>query len=84
MPLNQKVITLVFACIAALSAGTNYVVSQICCQDSRNPPLTIPREQFSAYAPQLAARLHLNSKQTNLVGAAGNAGVYLRCAHLAV
>lgn len=32
---------------------------------------------FSSWAPQLAARLHLNSKQTNIVGAAGNAGVYL-------
>lgn len=33
--------------------------------------------QFSSWAPQLAARLHLTSTQTNLVGASGNAGVYL-------
>ncbi|KAK4054917.1 hypothetical protein OIV83_000841 [Microbotryomycetes sp. JL201] len=32
---------------------------------------------FSSWAPQLADRLHLSSKATNLVGAAGNAGVYL-------
>ncbi|KAM0789266.1 hypothetical protein ACM66B_000108 [Microbotryomycetes sp. NB124-2] len=32
---------------------------------------------YSAYAPQLAARLHMTSVQTNLVGAAGNLGVYL-------
>ncbi|GAA5827505.1 hypothetical protein JCM5353_002743 [Sporobolomyces roseus] len=32
---------------------------------------------FSAYAPQLASRLRLTSTQTNLVGAAGNLGVYL-------
>ncbi|GAA5941718.1 uncharacterized protein JCM15063_002651 [Sporobolomyces koalae] len=32
---------------------------------------------FSAYAPQLAARLRLTSTQTNIVGAAGNLGVYL-------
>ncbi|GAA5906019.1 hypothetical protein JCM8208_006319 [Rhodotorula glutinis] len=32
---------------------------------------------YSAYAPQLANRLGLSSTQTNLVGAAGNLGVYL-------
>ncbi|KDE02394.1 hypothetical protein MVLG_07045 [Microbotryum lychnidis-dioicae p1A1 Lamole] len=32
---------------------------------------------YSLYAPQLASRLHLNSKQLNIVGASGNAGVYL-------
>ncbi|BGP39398.1 hypothetical protein JCM10449v2_003336 [Rhodotorula kratochvilovae] len=32
---------------------------------------------YSAYAPQLAARLDLSSTQTNAVGAAGNLGVYL-------
>ncbi|GAA5882699.1 hypothetical protein JCM16303_006551 [Sporobolomyces ruberrimus] len=32
---------------------------------------------FSAYAPQLASRLRLTSTQTNVVGAAGNLGVYL-------
>ncbi|GAA6019957.1 hypothetical protein JCM11491_006719 [Sporobolomyces phaffii] len=32
---------------------------------------------FSAYAPQLAFKLRLNSTQTNVVGAAGNLGVYL-------
>ncbi|GAA5881119.1 hypothetical protein JCM3774_000879 [Rhodotorula dairenensis] len=32
---------------------------------------------FSAYAPQLATRLHLTSTQLNTVGAAGNLGVYL-------
>lgn len=31
---------------------------------------------FSAYAPQLALRLHLNSTQLNLIGIAGNMGVY--------
>lgn len=31
----------------------------------------------SAYAPQLATRLNLNGVQSNLVGACGNAGVYL-------
>jgi len=37
----------------------------------------LPRLKFSSWAPQLAARLHLTSTQTNLVGAAGNLGVYL-------
>ncbi|GAA5925718.1 hypothetical protein JCM10213_008867 [Rhodosporidiobolus nylandii] len=32
---------------------------------------------FSSYAPQLAERLHLSSLAINIVGAAGNAGVYL-------
>lgn len=32
---------------------------------------------FSAFGPALASRLHLNSKQSNLVAASGNAGVYL-------
>ncbi|KAM0793261.1 hypothetical protein ACM66B_000723 [Microbotryomycetes sp. NB124-2] len=32
---------------------------------------------FSSWAPQLGERLHLSSKAINLVGAAGNAGVYL-------
>ncbi|SCV71423.1 BQ2448_3011 [Microbotryum intermedium] len=32
---------------------------------------------YSLYAPQLASRLHLNSKQLNIIGASGNAGVYL-------
>ncbi|GAA5926001.1 hypothetical protein JCM3775_005172 [Rhodotorula graminis] len=32
---------------------------------------------YSAYAPQLANRLGLSSTQTNIVGAAGNLGVYL-------
>lgn len=50
-------LTLTFATVAALSAGTNYA--------------------FSSWAPQLASRLHLSSKQLNVVGAAGNAGVYL-------
>lgn len=31
---------------------------------------------FSAYAPQLARRLHLTSTQLNLIGIAGNMGVY--------
>lgn len=31
---------------------------------------------FSAYAPQLSQRLHLSSTQLNLVGIAGNLGVY--------
>jgi MFS family permease len=31
---------------------------------------------FSAYAPQLALRLHLTSTQLNLIGIAGNLGVY--------
>ncbi|KAK4057194.1 hypothetical protein OIO90_001689 [Microbotryomycetes sp. JL221] len=31
---------------------------------------------YSAYAPQLGSRLGLTSVQTNIVGAAGNAGVY--------
>ncbi|KAK4051360.1 hypothetical protein OIV83_002844 [Microbotryomycetes sp. JL201] len=39
--------------------------------------LTIRIRRPSAYAPQLAARLHLSSVQTNIVGAAGNLGVYL-------
>ncbi|KAK4058021.1 hypothetical protein OIO90_000760 [Microbotryomycetes sp. JL221] len=47
---------LVFATVAALSAGTNYA--------------------FSAWAPELAERLHLSSKATNFVGLMGNAGVY--------
>ena len=29
-----------------------------------------------AYAPQLATQLHLSSTQVNLVGLAGNAGMY--------
>lgn len=33
--------------------------------------------QNSAYAPQLAVKLSLSSTQTNLIGAAGNGGVYL-------
>lgn len=32
---------------------------------------------YSAYAPQLAQALSLTSTQTNVVGAFGNAGVYL-------
>ncbi|GAA5850222.1 hypothetical protein JCM8547_001048 [Rhodosporidiobolus lusitaniae] len=32
---------------------------------------------FSSWAPQLAANLHLSSTAINVVGAAGNAGVYL-------
>ncbi|KAI5478285.1 serine carboxypeptidase [Pseudohyphozyma bogoriensis] len=31
---------------------------------------------FSSWAPQLSSRLHLSSTKTNLVGAAGNLGVY--------
>lgn len=33
----------------------------------------------SAYAPQLATQLELSSTQLNIVGAAGNLGVYLSC-----
>ncbi|KAL8283172.1 hypothetical protein RQP46_005950 [Phenoliferia psychrophenolica] len=54
---NQRAITLIFACITALSAGTNYA--------------------YSSYGPQLAAQLGLSSTETNLIGAAGNGGVYL-------
>ncbi|KAI5988455.1 major facilitator superfamily domain-containing protein [Pisolithus marmoratus] len=32
---------------------------------------------FSAYAPQLGARLHISHTQLNVVGLAGNAGVYV-------
>ncbi|ORY42137.1 major facilitator superfamily domain-containing protein [Leucosporidium creatinivorum] len=32
---------------------------------------------YSAYAPQLASRLALTSTETNIIGAAGNMGVYL-------
>ncbi|KDE07679.1 hypothetical protein MVLG_02139 [Microbotryum lychnidis-dioicae p1A1 Lamole] len=52
-----RLVTLVFATIVGLSAGTNYL--------------------FSAYAPQLASRLALSSTQLNLIGSAGNLGVYL-------
>ncbi|SCZ89930.1 BZ3500_MvSof-1268-A1-R1_Chr9g10645 [Microbotryum saponariae] len=52
-----RLVTLVFATIVGLSAGTNYL--------------------FSAYAPQLASRLALSSTQLNVIGSAGNLGVYL-------
>jgi hypothetical protein len=32
---------------------------------------------FPGYAPQLATQLHISSTQVNLVGLAGNLGMYL-------
>lgn len=32
---------------------------------------------YSAYAPQLGQRLHLDAKQLNLIGTAGNLGMYV-------
>ncbi|KAI5997364.1 hypothetical protein EDC04DRAFT_2612588 [Pisolithus marmoratus] len=59
----QRIVTLLGAVLVALSCGTNYV--------------WIPwrfESIFSAYAPQLGARLHVSHTQLNIVGLAGNVG----------
>lgn len=78
---NQRAITLVFACVTALSAGTN-VRAELCASAAswlvrrvvpqRDSQLTLCvsyQYAYSSYGPQLAAQLGLSSTETNLVGA---------------
>lgn len=78
---KQRELVLAASTVVALSAGLNYLFS---CVDPIHaaPSLNAFADLiFSdrAYAPQLGSRLRLNSTQLNLVGAAGNLGVYLSC-----
>ncbi|KAH0839347.1 major facilitator superfamily domain-containing protein [Lanmaoa asiatica] len=58
----SRIITLVGSILVALSSGTNYVIAL--------------EQIYSAYAPQLGARLRVSHTQLNIIGLAGNMGVY--------
>lgn len=81
--LKQRETVLAISTIVALSAGLNYLFSSVpflspstSFRDSASADKLPPNR---AYAPQLASRLRLTSTQTNIIGAAGNLGVYLSC-----
>lgn len=78
--LSQRATTLLFSCVTALSSGTNYAFVPLSSEASFSPPPlanALQTRSFSAWAPQTASQLHLSTLALNVVGAAGNAGVYL-------
>ncbi|KAF7331089.1 NmrA domain-containing protein [Mycena venus] len=68
-----RLTTLLASLIVAVGAGTNYV--RFSAQPS--PSFSLNQLPSSAYSPQLAARLHISHTQLNIVGLAGNVGVYI-------
>lgn len=62
-------LTLVGSILVALGSGTNYVsdvrISHRACDNNC-------AQVYSAYAPQLGAKLHLSHTQLNIIGISGN------------
>jgi len=71
---TARLIAVIAATIVSLACGTN--VSSVVVCEILDAALTSLQYAYSAWGPQFALRMKLSATQSNLIGAAGNMGMY--------